>query len=209
MTYPEFQDWFRSHASHFTGLAAWLSKLPEKSTSALTPGREDILHAWFAVLRDVDLAPAKEATAEMFRGAEETPKNFDAHPAAIRRIAHAGREPERRHYAHTQDTYRCLDCLDTGVVLCWHPETVAAVKKSGEFTQPLYRTAVPCQCAEGSRWMYKRARKPARYSPARYAKQEPFPVLSDERTQAALREWLRTRVQHAPGYEQTFAQFGG
>ena len=49
-----------------------------------------------------------------------------------------------------QPKYRCLTCKDTGMVTCWHPDSMKLAAQ-GRLTPGLscYRTAVVCSCAAG------------------------------------------------------------
>lgn len=145
MTREEFERWWMHHASRFTGLHSWMSKIPAATRGA-------VMDAWAAALAGTDYEAALQASGRMFAGEEDKPVGYDEHPAAIVRIAAklrtAARQTMTPRTVDGQPTYRCLDCRDFGWVICWHPKTVKQAR-AGNLSPPLYTTAVACHCEAG------------------------------------------------------------
>lgn len=165
MTKEEFRGWYRHHAHCFPGVDSWLGKHPKHERPGDdAPSQEGILSAWAKCLSDVTLADATLATDLLFRGEEEEPKSFDSHPRAVRRIAKrfsAKRTEDQRyrHYHDGEETYRCLDCQDSGIVTVVHSRSIAAardgqlrhVKLNPDGRTGLYSAGVACGCERGIR----------------------------------------------------------
>lgn len=169
MTRNEFEAWLAYHRAAFTGLSAWIAKLPEPGRERQgEPHRLAVLAVWYAVLRDCELADARAATDRMAAGQVEEPKGWDRHKTTIaqearrlaaernrHRAAGAGTQPR---YAEGEPTYRCLKCLDSGIIPIWHPESVTAAcatldgAERGQLGQPftLYEAAARCSCTAGN-----------------------------------------------------------
>lgn len=164
MNASEFTDWFSYHTSRFTGIAAWLAKFPAQGNPS-TPGRADVLAAWAETLAGVSLAAAKESSRKLASGEVETPRSFDDHPRAVRRLAMSGDDRfagiggshlrQRGEIIDGQVVYRCHHCQDFGEVTVWWPKLMryAADCESwppAEFPRGhAYATLIPCSCDLG------------------------------------------------------------
>lgn len=173
MTRNEFNDWLTYHRAAFTGLSAWISRLPEPESARAKEGephRAAVLAAWYVALRDCDPADARAATDRMAAGQLEEPKGWDRHKTAIaqearrlasersrHRSAGAGTRPRRQ---DGEPTYRCLECHDSGIIPIWHPESVTAAcatlddAERGCLGQPftVYDAAARCTCQAGGEY---------------------------------------------------------
>jgi hypothetical protein len=164
------------------------------------------MRSWHGVLRNVDLAAAKEASHKMHAGEIDEPKGFDRHPAAIRNACGVGRSRDAdkpRYDVDGNQTFACLTCMDTGAVLCWHPYTVQSVARSGQCVMPMYTCVFPCTCHAGD------ARERAFGKTPRFDAKRAFPIgaggVNSAEEQAGLLEWLRTREPVRPeNYEPAF-----
>lgn len=168
MTREEFREWLSHHRAAFTGLSAWIAKLPEPGRQREgEPTRADVLAAWYAVLRHCELSDAREATDRMAAGQIEEPRGWDRHKTTIAQEARRLAAERNRHrstgagtrprYAEGEPTYRCRECLDSGVIPIWHPVAVTAAcatldgAERGQLGQPftLYEAAARCSCQAG------------------------------------------------------------
>jgi len=132
------------HCGHFRATSYWLSH-------DAPPG---IHLTWKAVLADVTLAEAKAATLAMASGDIETPTDPAAHPRAIK--SHVERERRRKAKAARgggsahEATYRCPNCMDTGVVIIWHPIQMAEYAKGNTPKRDTAATFCVCESAESA-----------------------------------------------------------
>ncbi len=150
MTENEFKKWFAYHASCFTGIHTWLAKIPVVATEEGLC-RAGVLEAWCRTLAHVDADAAKEATDALFLGTEDEPKAYDRHPATIVRIARAHTKPISSdivpRMVDDEWAYNCLQCHDTGIISCWHPKSMYAMR-DGTFGQAFtaYSCTTACTC---------------------------------------------------------------
>ena len=206
MTEPELQDWIRHHGACYPGMLKFLEKLPMKASSTTTESdlvllRPAVLKQWYCTLRDVDLDKAKAASDAMHKGDIEEPRGWDRHPTAIRK--HAIQNQDAKSYqpfrVDGERTYRCAACQDEGWIFCWHPATVAKVRKSAEFKQPLYDCVAPCTCERGE--FRKRCFADAMvYHPDRLC--ELKSGTSDEADRENLLEWITAHPPGVPQYDE-------
>lgn len=157
MTSDQFDLWFAKHVNCFTGINAWLAKLPKQSDTGSS--RQGVLAEWQSRLRRVEYEDAVAATEALHSGAEEDPRSFDKHPGAIARIASKLRKPTRPQRPlriGEQETFACLQCRDYGAFTCWHPDSMHAADPRSDrvLEMPLYSCAVACTCAAGDRWKH-------------------------------------------------------
>lgn len=180
MTQDEFQRWFRHHAANFTGIVAWLGKLP-KTADAGMPSQLDVTTAWFRQLASLDIETAIAASDELATTAEQyQPRSFDRHPATVAAIAKrlrrdAAPEHQGPRYVDGRETFKCATCQDTGAVTVWHPKTMA-LAAAGKLaptmqeavrTFQIYECAVRCTCE---------ASKGLGYIPTVYSPETMLPV---------------------------------
>lgn len=161
MTWDEFQEWLVYHASGFTGLHSWLSKMPENRAVARSesePTQHDVLQRWYRCLDDVDLKDAKRASDSLLSGDEAEPRGYDKHPAAVAAIARrlhgsrpSGAREEGPRFIHGEEVVTCLLCRDWGRFSVWHPESMKRVAAEG-LNPPHYVCAVSCTCPAGRRY---------------------------------------------------------
>jgi len=173
MTREEFREWLAHHRAAFTGLSVWINRIPEPGKQREgEPSRADVLAAWYAAMRDCDPADARAATDRMAAGQLEEPKGWDRHKTAIAQEARRLAAERNRHrsagagtrprYAEGEPTYRCAECLDSGVIPIWHPDSVTAAcntldgAERGCLGQPftLYEAAAKCTCEAGSEYRH-------------------------------------------------------
>ena len=172
MTRTQFDSWLAYHRAAFTGLSAWIAKLPEPGREREgEPHRVAVLAVWYAVLRDLDEADCRAATDRMAAGQVEEPKGYDRHKTVIaqeaRRLASertrrgpaAGTQPR---WSAGEPTYECAECLDGGVVPIWHPASIEAAcrrldgQDRGCLGEPftLYEAAARCTCRAGTAYRH-------------------------------------------------------
>lgn len=150
MTQDEFQRWFRHHAANFTGLVAWLGKIPKTADPGM-PNQLDVTTAWYRQLAFLDINLAIAASDELASSPEQfQPRSFDRHPAAMLAIAKRLRRdqtPEHRgpHYVDGHETFKCAICQDKGTVEIWHWKTIT-------LTQRGQLKATVAECARAFQW---------------------------------------------------------
>lgn len=163
MTHDEFREWFKHHVTSFTGVGSWLASFPTV-TQGNQPTQAQVRMNWYRVLEHTDLADARAATDSLFRGDDQFPEKsgFDCHPATVRKIA-------KRHSAfrvrpaanpnyNREETYKCLQCRDVGLVHVWHPQIVREARRDRETwlaVGKVYSACVCCSCQSGERWASK------------------------------------------------------
>lgn len=158
----DYQKFLERFQARFAETATWLASQPV-----------EVHRAWADAFRDVDAVAAIRVMDAIFRGDVEQPKYFSGWPALIRKLSFSGdfrqRAIDRPDYGAPKMvngdwTFRCLDCRDTGSVICWHPKTMHALEKvfgtenENHFWEPgkKYTCAVRCSCEIGQdrfRWM--------------------------------------------------------
>lgn len=156
MTPDQFDLWFAKHVNCFTGINAWLTKLPKESDTGSS--RQGVLAEWRRTLHRVEYEDAVAATEAMHDGSEEAP-HFDKHPGAVARIAlrlHKSTPPRPPFRIGETETFACLLCRDDGVFTCWHPDSMhkASPRNDQVLEMPLYSCAVACTCSAGDRWKH-------------------------------------------------------
>lgn len=161
MTAEEFRTWLRHHVTTFTGVGSWLASFP--TTEGAQPTQAQVRATWFRVLEQTALDDAKDATDALFRGDEQFPHpGFDCHPATVRRLARGFARfrtpPEQAPSYGREETFRCLQCRDQGLVLVLHPEVVRAARDDAArwlAVGSTYSAVVCCTCQRAERWSSK------------------------------------------------------
>lgn len=161
MNEPDFQDWLKRHRAAFPSLDGDLERAAKGGTSVT-----EILRIWFAVLRDVSLADAIDATLRLARGDDEPPRRVDDHARVVRAVARRAsgerlrfkkREPR---IINGQYVYDCHLCSDTGMRTVWHSLAVAAMYE-GKYVEAGNRgcteltAVVACGCERGQAMMVR------------------------------------------------------
>lgn len=156
MTNDEFQRWFAHHRTCYPRIDVWLGRLKGEYDS------KAVLRNWYKALQDVELEYAIAATDAMFRGDFEEPREWDQHPRAIRKAAHADAAGRRSsvdaepQYIGGTRVYRCQHCLDLGLRIVWHPKSMQAIRDGtfgGSFTVYSCSVRCTCQAANKYRWL--------------------------------------------------------
>jgi hypothetical protein len=211
MTTDDFNEWLTYHGSRFLGLATWLAKATGKEG---IPSKQDVLRAWAYTLRDLTLHDAQAASDELYAlPDDQLPKGFDRHPIAVRDLAKAHKRrfsaprqgPQR---VDGEDTYACLICRDTGVVIVVDPKTVCEIQAgrgadmvAEPAKYPFYTAAVGCTCRATipSQW------RGMIYEPGRFfATSDDWGCLSADEEVRAVERWLETR--RPANYVEAFDQ---
>lgn len=150
MTQSDFREWISYHSSKFTGLAAWLDKLPSLGLS-----RDDVMASWFRTLSHCDLGSAKAATNLLGSDDHPEPRGWDRHPLAIASICRGKRKEDREREDRRGPKYaadgtpicKCQICQDWGVVHIYHPKTVNAFRRQPDLGRDRVTTAAArCSC---------------------------------------------------------------
>lgn len=159
MNRDEFDQFFKDHTARYPGFHTWMQ--------TKVPDQEGTYARWVEVMRFAELEDAKTASAKMYESQDE-PRGYEKHwpqlAAMARKIrtARSFHERERSRMVDDQETYRCLQCRDVGVLWVWSPASVnfasrkhenpsypaGAAKDLGE-TGSLYQCVVACNCAAG------------------------------------------------------------
>jgi len=204
MTRDEFNDWFLYHAACFTGIHTWLRKVPGKPREG-QPGRADVLAAWARALSRTDLDDAKAATDKLFEGAEEPPRSYEKHPAAVAAIARKirgkrGDDSSGPRYIDGHETFHCTRCQDDGRVFCWHTLSMKAaadkLRGASKKLSPIYSCVVACDCQRGE---YYQAQGMARFNAKQWLPLET--TIGDPAEQQRLLDFMaaylgKTEVGH-------------
>lgn len=211
MTKDEFNEWLTYHGARFLGIGPWLTKANGKNGM---PDRQDVLHAWSYVLRELTLDEAKKATDDLYCLPEDKqPRSFDRHPVAVRDLAGHRRRGERTAKWHPRfvdgiEVFDCLLCRDTGGVQVVHPQTISDVRAGrgpemvAEPTKrPIYDAVAGCTCkhAQGMGWDV--TYKEATFLPT----PENWGWMSLAPKVACIQEWLATRKP--AGYHDEFEKY--
>lgn len=196
MTGSEYQQFLTQFQSQFPETATWLASQPDNTH-----------RVWSEAFRDVDQRSAMRALDAVFRGDASEPRYFSGWPALIRKLARSSTysaiDPDTRDYGAPRMvdgewTYECLECRDTGSVICWHPQTMLALSKAmydgaeTDFWKPRpakYTCAIRCVCNLGSRrypWMQHV------YDPSRWVK---CSSVTDEESRSRVVEFIRSKWQ--------------
>lgn len=138
----EFNQWLTKHQNAYPACAAWMSALPD---------HRETLKMWVEILANVPLAHANEATMRMIRGIEplvhyanwhDTPRFVLDHVKAIERDT----KPYRTNDTSREPTYRCVECKDTCVIMCYRARDVAQVRSGSFRGVTVGKTARCCLC---------------------------------------------------------------
>jgi len=122
MTRDEFLELQKFIFIRLPDIRAWLAKIPEG---------DETLIGWFDILKHADFEYAKDAVRRLQSQVVPMPRGWSFLPATIRRIAAEIQQdrnppqPLRDRYVGGERVYRCLQCRDSGLVECWHPESLA------------------------------------------------------------------------------------
>jgi hypothetical protein len=179
MTPEEFQTWFAHHQAAFPGVAAWFKKIPAEI-------RPDTIGLWRLTLQRLELDAALKATDTMLADSDR-PRFYEEHPAAMLLRAKRDKLPatfKHRIFIDGEETYSCLECKDSGVVICWHSVAIRYFRDHGTFAGCGVRTcAKACTCATGDEY----ARAYGRFSAKQWL---PFIRESDTESFAKLRDFI-------------------
>lgn len=204
------------------GFSEWLARGRDRDEQSA------VLTEWADALRDVAMDDAKSAVKGIMRGDVEKPAFGDL-PATIRRQAklYASERLKRpkRKTDDGQELVDCLQCLDQGFVICYHPQAIAdyvkngagafvekktATQKEPRRVMPKFATcAVPCSCRVG---IEKQKKDGPIYDKFKWIRvtaistQEQIDELTvgvDERMTKAR----RSRVESHPNYDPRFAAY--
>lgn len=141
----EFNEWLAKHQKAYPALVDWFAALPDqKGTLAI----------WFDVFKFIDKAHADAATMRMIRGVEplvrftnwhDTPRFVAEHAECLKRESRS-RKAFSLPYVDGEQTYKCRECFDTGIIDVFHGRDVTAIRK-GRFNGDLvHRAARACTC---------------------------------------------------------------
>lgn len=147
--------------ARYLQVSHWLGLLPATARHDRDTTQSEVLAAWQNILGDVGLQDAKSAIDAMVKADPPREfKNLSDFPTAIRsearRIAgerSRARGDDRPRIVNGERTYRCPTCLDTGVVVVFHPSSHKAAREfPTEFVErgkDDYSCAVACLCNTG------------------------------------------------------------
>ena len=154
MTRDEFDAWLSDvHTGCFPGIAAWLRKMD-------TSEREAVMGEWFGILRFYPPADCAQASRDLWEG-KSKPKGFGIHPIIIKRMLRAKKfaaehaAAEQKQWNSPVDgepTFACLECRDEGLIECFHPKTVAEMRRTPDAKVVRYTTSRRCTCAAGQQY---------------------------------------------------------
>ena len=201
MTTEEFKTWWGNLIAAFPSVDSWLRKIPMQprtdDPNALTQRR--VLQHWAQTLRDTDLDEATRAINELYEERIEMPKDFGKLPFAVKRWCRGQARPSQPYrMIRSPDgelTYRCLHCMDTGMVVVWHFVSMEAARKGQLSKDNAREMAVPCSCSAGTR--FRREGVPV------FDKKAFFPSEGwhDSENVMAFDKWIRERNVQTLGPE--------
>jgi len=155
MTRDDFDNWLEVHTACFPGVDDWLRKMGESK-------RVGVLTEWFHLLWETPAEDAIRASRAMHADDNLEPKGHGKHPVAILRIARSySRERARaveqkaRWFAPVDGdtTFACRDCHDCGLIECFHPKTIAEIKRAADGDRvKVYRITRACDCKAGEEY---------------------------------------------------------
>lgn len=166
------------------------------------------------ILRDRDRlrGTAREAEPESFSTARVAPMG----PVIANCLAMASEgvsEAEIQKYidrecptspAYEQPRYKCLACLDRGLVEIWHPAEVARFV-NGLKPKPTCLCTVQCSCSDPQ--LDKRYQRDVKYDPTKHCRVAGWDSMEQKRE--ALTSWLaeRRKIENHPNYSSEFKEF--
>jgi hypothetical protein len=148
MDRDEFNGWLQKQQKAYPALADWFATLPD---------HKGTLQIWFDALKLVSKEHAEEATMRMIRGVEplvrytnwhDTPRFVSEHAECLKRESRPRKQwdlPESREV----DTFRCVDCRDTGLIDVFHGRDVVAIRRGTFNRKFVHRSARACVCGIG------------------------------------------------------------
>ena len=155
MTHDEFDKWLKVHGACFTGITSWLNKMDGSD-------RAGVLSEWFRILSSTPVDDAVAASRAMAADEDKRPKAFDYHPGRVRKVAlsykidrdhESIRQSPWRPPVDGEPTFACLECRDEGLIPCFHPKTVAELKRANDNERIIeYTISRACTCRAGDEY---------------------------------------------------------
>lgn len=202
MNAAEFQVWFKFHCTHFPAVEAMIRQIAESPEKV---DRHAVKAAWMNTLKACPLDDAKAATKHLHSGVDGDPGWPDKHPAAVLEFCRglsASRRAATNVYHDGEKAVFCRDCGDVGMVICFAPETIRHVFRTGAIG-PRKTCAYPCHCAAGDARAKTLPRLP-RYDAKRTC------IANGLNDEARLVEWVANYERPTPeNHEHAFDEFSG
>jgi hypothetical protein len=108
---------------------------------------------------------------------------------------------------HNEPRYRCPDCLDVGMVICWHIHCLKEYAATGTIKRPIH-AAVKCSCNASAKWGDG---KDCKERPPQYRKMGFCKWINGALHEVSdWFEWRRTQgIEHHANYNSDLVIVGG